>query len=1012
MSSYRWARRVGPYRRIGSGDWTRGATARGLREKPNSQGNRGGSPLRRREFLRRIALAGTGLISRHAGLRLQQAQPTAHPRTEITPIRGLIEREGKLFQPVQISLPANYEVPAHSETAAIRIGDVSNFEALAPGTRMIEALVPAVEKERVADVSAEIAGSAVVSGSVTLKPVRKVLIYVLPHSHNDIGYTDLQANVETKQMRNVQIGIDLARGTEAYPEGSRFVWNMEGCWAADMWMRRTSESSQAEFVDAVRKGWVALNGMYANELTGLCRPEELLEAFRCGIQLGERCGVKVDSAMISDVPGFTWGTVTAMSQAGIRYFSAAPNWFDRIGTLMQVWQDKPFWLISPSGRERVLVWVPWTGYAMSHVFEKITPDWVGKYQDRLDQVNFPYDISYIRWSGHGDNAEPDRAVCEDIRAWNSKYAWPKFYISSTSRAFSAFEGRHGKQVPEFRGDLTPYWEDGAGSSALETAMNRDTADRLVQAAALLAMASADFPAAAFENAWRNVLLYSEHTWGAWNSVSDSENQFVKEQWETKRSFAIEAARQSRDLLDRSLGRVAGRARPTSADAVEVYNTSSWPRTELVTLGLSGDRNRLTREDGERVPSQRLSTGELAMWAMEVPPFCSARYNISAGGAYKPSRPVTIDGNTLDNGLVRVRVDPKTGGISELFHYASRRNLADNSSTEQINEYLFLAGNNLANLQSNGPATLAIEEPGPLVATMRIDSDAPGCNRLVRKIRLVAGTEYVELLNAIDKKRAPMNPHSGEGGPGGDWAQHGGKESVQFAFPFNVTQSRIRIDVPLAVMRPETDQLPGACKNWMPVGRWVDVANEEHGVTWASLDAPLVEIGEISADLLGSERDPNVWRKDIEPTQKFYSWVMNNHWGTNYRPYQEGVVTFRYALRPHEGYDPAAAARFATGLGQPLIAAPAARSASPRSPLLRVEPDDVLVTTLKPSDDGQAWIVRLFGASGHDRETKLVWASPQPSKVWISDLAESRISLASDPLAVGAWDLVTLRADRP
>ena len=65
---------------------------------------------------------------------------------------------------------------------------------------------------------------------------------------------------------------------------------------------------------------MGLNGMYANELTGLCRPEELLQLFRYGVELGRKCGVTVDAAMISDVPGFTWGTIAAMAQAGIRYF--------------------------------------------------------------------------------------------------------------------------------------------------------------------------------------------------------------------------------------------------------------------------------------------------------------------------------------------------------------------------------------------------------------------------------------------------------------------------------------------------------------------------------------------------------------------------------------------------------------------------------------------------------------------------------------------------------------------
>ncbi|HTZ72660.1 MAG TPA: glycosyl hydrolase-related protein, partial [Candidatus Aquilonibacter sp.] len=272
-------------------------------------------------------------------------------------------------------------------------------------------------------------------------------------------------------------------------------------------------------------------------------------------------------------------------------------------------------------------------------------------------------------------------------------------------------------------------------------------------------------------------------------------------------------------------------------------------------------------------------------------------------------------------------------------------------------------------------------------------------------------DYVEITNIIDKKRAAMNPHPGAEGPGGEWAQRGGKESLQFAFPFNVPNGQIRMDIPFAVERPELDQLPGSCKNWMPVGRWIDVSNDRAGVTWVTLDAPLVEIGEISASLLGSQRDPAIWRKKIAPTQKFYSWVMNNHWGTNYRAYQEGVVEFRYAIRPHHGYDPAAASRFAIGLSQALVSVPTKdRDVELRRPFLFVEPDDVLVTALKPSDDGAAWIVRLFSASGEDRAAKLMWPG-KPRKVWLSGTNEAAGAEAGDSILVPGWDVVTLRIER-
>jgi hypothetical protein len=698
-----------------------------------------------------------------------------------------------------------------------------------------------------------------------------------------------------------------------------------------------------------------------------------------------------------------------MAQAGIRYFSAAPNFFDRIGTFMVEWQDKPFWWVSPSGKEKLLVWVPWTGYAMSHVM-KLSADWVGKYQARLDEVNFPYDISCIRWSGHGDNSEPDPELPEFIQKWNEEFEWPRFTISTTSHAFAAFEKRYGRELPEFKGDLTPYWEDGAGSSALETAMNRGAADRLTQAETLAAMlAPRAYRAVDFNEAWRDVLLYSEHTWGAWNSVSDSENPFVTKQWDFKRAFAVDAETKSKALIDEVLRSYAS---GNDSSMVHIHNSTSWSRTEVVVLSkeMSSAGDHVKDDQGRSVPSQRLASGALAFLAQDVPAFGTARFRLSSDKPHAPQTSISFKDGVLENGSIRAKVDAKSGNIVELARHGRPDNLVDRSRGEAVNEYLFLGGNDLSKIQRSGPARIVVEEQGPLVASVRVESTAPGSRSLVRRIRLNAGADWVELTNTVDKERAPLNPHPGAGDQGSEFAQHQAKESLQFAFPFAVPGGQMRMDIPLAVMRPELDQLPGSCKNWLPVGRWIDVANADLGVTWVTLDAPLVEIGDITATMLGSQTNPGIWRKHIESTQHFYSWAMNNHWGTNYRAYQQGPVEFRYALRPHSGYDPAAAARFAIGLSQPLVASTAGTHA-PAHSLIRIEPANVLALGCKPSVDGKAWIVRLFGASGEDRRARLTWEGSTPPRVWSSNLSEQPLALVEQEIDVAGWDLVTLRLDR-
>jgi alpha-mannosidase len=48
---------------------------------------------------------------------------------------------------------------------------------------------------------------------------------------------------------------------------------------------------------------------------------------------------------------------------------------------------------------------------MSHIM-KLGPEFAATCQDRVDDVQYPYDISCIRSSGHGDNAEPDPEISE------------------------------------------------------------------------------------------------------------------------------------------------------------------------------------------------------------------------------------------------------------------------------------------------------------------------------------------------------------------------------------------------------------------------------------------------------------------------------------------------------------------------------------------------------------------------------------------------------------------------
>ncbi len=328
------------------------------------------------------------------------------------------------------------------------------------------------------------------------------------------------------------------------------------------------------------------------------------------------------------------------------------------------------------------------------------------------------------------------------------------------------------------------------------------------------------------------------------------------------------------------------------------------------------------------------------------------------------------------------------------------NFADTTNGESLNDYRYLIGDDLANLRRNGPVHLHIGENGPLVASLIVESDAPGCHKLKREIRIVAGMDHVEIINTVDKARLDAK----------SYMDKEGKESINFAFPFNVPNGQILLDIPLGVMRPEFDQMPSACKNWFSVGRWAEVSNKNRGVTWVTLDAPLVEIGGITANLLNSQTNPDVWRKNVEPTQKIYSWAMNNHWGTNYRAYQDGPVVFRFILRPHKQSDPVQAARFGMSRSFPLLPVLVDHGSKPMVPLLKIDSSEVLVSALKPADSGNALIIRLFGASGKVQTTRLTWNGRQPKAVYFTDTSEKTGEPVTGPVKVPGYGLVSLRAE--
>lgn len=909
------------------------------------------------------------------------------PKIRVTPEKIVVKGEnGKSYQRVKVSID-HFDFP--KPVVIKSLGIDSLFSNLSLGMNDYYLNIEAPKKVIEKNIEISIDGKLSFH-KVDVKPAKKITFYLIPHGHVDIGYTELQTEVEKKHWQNFDNAIKYSTRSRNYDSGSVFKWNVEVLWAVKSYLEKFPEKKK-DFFDAVRKGWIGLDATYANVQTALCRPEELYRLVEYSNLLEKEIGIKIESAMISDIPGYTWGTVQAFADNGIKYFSVGTNEFDRIGNTLKTWGDKPFYWQSPSGQNKILIWLAGKGYSWFHSW-RLTRDDLSplvKYLDKLDETNYPYDIVHTRYNIGGDNGYPDSTLSGFVQKWNANHETPKFKIATTKELFEDFEKKYNSEIPTFAGDFTPYWEDGAGSSAKETALNRQTAELLVQLETLYTINdSKNFPFDKFDEAWRNVLLFSEHTWGAYNSVSDPELKFVTDQWDIKKSYALKG-----DSIAKYLQKVLTLDNISMLKPIEnfkVANTSSWLRTDIVTLptGFYPHGKSLIDEKGNKCATQRLSNGELVFVAKDIPALGAKQYRF-VDNVLAESKVEKLNELSLENKFFQVELNEKNGSVKSIKNRGEDFNYVDENNVYQLNGFVY-TGRNAENTQINLKPIIEIREAGAVFNSVVVKSEAPGCNSLTSEIRVFSDLEKIEIVNVIDKKK--------------DYA----KENLRFAFPFNIKGAETKIDLAWSVIRPEKDQLAGANKNYFTGQRWLDVSNAERGITIASIDAPFWEVGGMNAEAWLSTPNKE-WADKTMSSDLIYSWVMNNSWHTNFKASQEGVAVFKYAILPHKQFNYYSAYKFGVEQSQPLIPMLNRKTIMETvSPIELVDNDGIVITTLRQSRDRRGIMVRLFNPAKKISSAEIIIDKKLVKEIFYSNGDEVLINQVGSKITLKPYEAKTIK----
>ena len=856
-------------------------------------------------------------------------------------------------------------------------------------------------------------GKERVSREVVVPAMRHWTVYIYPHSHVDIGYTNTQDNVEFIHKRNLDVAMELIEETKDFPEDARFRWNPEVTWPIERYMASESPTKKKRLMDAIKRGDISVDAGYVSTNTSAGGDEELLQLFGYAKKLEKETGRPVQTMVQVDVPGMTWGIVPAANQLGIRYCLSLFNGSDRTGLSPEM-SFKPFWWVGPDGKSKVLFLQPGDytpgakakgiPYALAIMGQtdrsQLTPfvktdnprdrfidSYLADMLPRLEKKkDYPFDVFPMTWA-MADNTPIDVDLPYAVKSWNEEFAFPHLKICNATEMMQAFE-KYGDQLPTLKGDYTEYWTDGLGTGAAKTGESREVKDRLVQAEILWCMLNKgkEEPEDLIQEAWRNIILSTEHTWMFFDPYKEP---ISSEILKVKFGYFDRAKELTEQVMEMACQAVEDK----TSNIITVFNTNTWAQTDLVKLpkDVSEEYASITDESGKEVVTQRLSTGELAFLAEEVPALGNKQFTLHKEKGEKTAFSPALPENVLDNGLVRVQVDPWSGDVVSLKYRGEE--YADKQSLSALNSFRYLEGGNTsAKALKDFDIYVAVGERGPLVNSLIVTSKAKGCNGVSREICLTKGSVSVEFNNVVDKQ-AVLD-----------------KEGVHFGFAFNVPQSKVKVNIPWGTMELEKEQLKQGNRNWIAMQRWLDISNEKKGVTWCSLNACAFESGDITANVIGGANGSPKWIRELQPSSVIYSWAMNNHWHTNFPLSQKGKIGYKYRMLPHEGgYDVVRSNRYALEQYRPLVAVQT-KNKFKQANTFALADDDIFLSTFKTVSKGRASVIRLYSVADVDKSVSIDWKGKRPKKCYYVINNDERVAVDCTKIEIPAKGVISLRVE--
>jgi alpha-mannosidase len=847
----------------------------------------------------------------------------------------------------------------------------------------------------------------------TLDPLRPVLqqylIHMTGNAHIDAAWLWPWTETVDVVKRTFSSALQLM---QEYPD---YTYSQSAAQYYE-WMQQKYPPIFEDIQKRVKQGrWEIVGGMWVepdlNLPDGESTVRQILVAKR---YFQKNFGVDVRVGWNPDSFGYNWQLPQIYKKSGIDYFV----------TQKMAWNDtnqlplKLFWWQSPDG-SRVLTYFP------HDYVNQIEPIKMASDLGRAIELN-PGAHEMMHLYGIGDHGGgPTRDMLDSGMRWmqpDKVYPHLEFGISQaffqkmqpqldTAHApvwnYETLAAGKTQLPPPPAGMVSvPVWNDelyleyhrGVYTTQARQKWNlRHGSEWLLNAekySSLAWLGGSDYPGHQLNEAWKLQLFNGFHDLAAGSGIGviykDAQKQFNVIHWTAE------------DATHHALHSIDSRIDTSSHPGVPVivWNTLGWSRSGIVkaTVQMPQSEPRgISVHDamGRWVPMQILSqddsthTYHLLLEPKEVP---SVGYTVlyAVPGTHSVPTDLKANGTTLENSLIRVTVDPKSGCITSLYNKQAKfEAIAQGGCGNQLQAFTdtpkaYDAWNINPNYENfphtvSAPSSVELVDHGPLRSVIRIKRQWDK-STFVQNIVLYAYSPRVDVVNDVD------------------W--HETHIMLKAAFPLTVNAPVATFEIPYGTIeRPTTrNNSVEKAKFEVPAQRWGDISDGQHGFS-------LINDSKYGYDAKGNVLRLTLLRSPVWPDPNA----------------DRGHQHFRYSLYPHAGtWKQAKTVLQGYDFNYRLMAHQAdahTGSLPPTHSFVSVGPSNIVLTAMKKSEDGNSLIVRFYEWAGQKTQAE-VTVPPGAQSATVANLMEkpqgSPLSMTGNKITVpvGPYSINTIRIDYP